>query len=136
MSEPSPVHIATLVMEDPDVVGSRPPNSVVRKAGDLTRDEKHGLLDLLQKYREMPGQGPDLTERELYKKFFDDIFKFWTSSNMANQAPVLRPRAPLQSRIQVTTSCAMVGAKRSHDKLLDRPVFLTMKFDPEEETFA
>lgn len=122
-----------LLDEDPDFVESRAPSTVIRKGGHLALDEKLRLRDLLHEYARMPGNDPDLSPSELYKSFFDDIFKCWTSAHAVSQGPTLPRREPGQSCIGIDDSWVvmpLVGRR------LCVPVYLTMEFDPEKETFA
>ncbi|KAJ4314932.1 hypothetical protein N0V84_008626 [Fusarium piperis] len=133
MSELGLVSFFSLIQEDNDVVGSRAHKAVIRKAGDLTTDEKFCLGDLLQEYGCMPGNAPDLCKSELYKSFFDEVFKFWTSAHAVSQGPVLPPRDPSQSCIEIDDSWAEMTLS---DQVPGMHVSLTMEFDREKETFA
>ncbi|RSL61918.1 hypothetical protein CEP54_006015 [Fusarium duplospermum] len=134
MAETSPFDLAR---EDPAVAASRVLKVTIRKGGDLTRTEKISLIiDLFEVYAGMPGLDSKLSVSELYNEFFNDMFKHWTSGNGANQTPVLPSREREQFRTKVEAPYESLGTKRSHSQMLDKPVFLVMKFDPEEETIS
>ncbi|KAM6523292.1 hypothetical protein FSOLCH5_003911 [Fusarium solani] len=140
LSDQSLASLQRLLHEDVDFARSRTVTAAISKHGQLTRFEKMRLGDLLDAYVEMPGQ--DLkgsTPSEIYKEFFGHIFKSWVSTQTTNLGTALPSRPTHQTRIELGAPQAgstPQGTRRSYDEMMYGPVFLSMEFDPEEETFA
>ncbi|UPK97578.1 hypothetical protein LCI18_008513 [Fusarium solani-melongenae] len=153
MSDDEYDELMALFLKDTGVLGWRPPNAIISKPSDLTRDEKLLLQDLFLEYFDMPGQDSHVSfSPELYKEFFGEIFKYWVSSHRVNDRPILQDQTPEQtcivigtslaeSRPQATTEnpcsrdpmpCTKVSRKRSICEL----IYLGMEFNAVEETFT
>ncbi|KAJ3467601.1 hypothetical protein MRS44_005165 [Fusarium solani] len=79
-------------MNDSAVKESRPPDTIIFKPADLTRAEKVHLMDLLTSFMSMVKQMPDDARmRELYRDFFESIFKRWISNKKPDGPPTLFP---------------------------------------------
>lgn len=140
-----------LFLKDTGVLGSRPPNAIISKPSDLTRDEKLLLKDLFLEYVDMPGQESHACfSRGFYKEFFGEIFKYWVSSHRVNNRPILQGRTPEQTCIVIDASWADSKPQTTTESPSDRgyrprkvsrkrkiceSISLTMKFNAAEETF-
>ncbi|KAJ4152553.1 hypothetical protein NW754_004348 [Fusarium falciforme] len=142
-----------LFLKDTGVLGSRPPNAIISKPSDLTRDEKLLLKDLFLEYVDMPGQDSYVSfSPEFYKEFFGEIFKYWVSSHRVNNRPILQEQTPEQTYIVIDASWAESKPQATTDSPCDRApmprtkvsrkrricesISLTMEFNAAEETFT
>ncbi|KAJ4202492.1 hypothetical protein NW767_005861 [Fusarium falciforme] len=86
--------VVDIVNNDTDVKESRPPNTLILKASDLTRDEKMRLADLFELFmtahkplRKQSGETPS------YQDFLGEIFASWSSDHKENNPPeIASPR--------------------------------------------
>ncbi|KAM6534732.1 hypothetical protein FALCPG4_004358 [Fusarium falciforme] len=86
--------VVDIVNNDTDVKESHPPNTLILKASDLTRDEKMHLADLFELFmtahkplRKQSGETPS------YQDFLGEIFASWSSDHKENNPPeIASPR--------------------------------------------
>ena len=122
--------VVDIVNNDTDVKESRPPNTMILKASDLTRDEKMHLADLFELFitahkplRKQSGETPS------YQDFLGEIFASWSSDHKENNPPEIA-----SPRLKDTSVQAGVLRCDSPDgrgpRLAGAPVFLDFVLIP------
>lgn len=141
MSGQDDLALTELFHDDANVFGRRYSNTVISKPGDLTHDEKFLLRDLFDQFINMPGQDfRACLSPEFYDEFFGHVFKYWVSTHRVNPRPILQPRTPQQTCIEIDPSWAESKPETVKKPTLKRKrepsTFLTMKFNNVEGTFT
>ncbi|KAF4988015.1 hypothetical protein FDECE_15216 [Fusarium decemcellulare] len=99
----SPLMSSQAIEGDTAVAVSRSANTIIKGPGQLTRDEKRCLHDLLEKWAKMrPGNATAITLQRR-TEFFDSVFDNWSSRDDYNPIPTIPDRKFTHTSIPVGT---------------------------------